>query len=481
MIHLNKNLRRALYILLLSVLMALPMLAADNQKAELRVYPVDEAAVRDQYQDIFTGRSVLDGDFAAETRAEAASDAPEDEPAATPQVATAFVSSDAAADLIIKYEGFSPWPTWDYQRWSIGHGSSYQKALEMFPEIKPEGTADADVRITEEQGRILLLDDLRITEDFLNDKFLKNNIVLNQNQFDALVSFTYNVGSGWWTYKNSDDGSWCQLKVMLLDDPSTWTEERAQAAFGTWRTAGGQVLPGLVRRRAEEATLFMTPYEDKPNPDPDPNPDPNPDPDPGEKPEETPDPKPVEFPDVEAGTWYYEYVLAAAEKGLMNGYDSGDFGPDDKLTRAQMVKTLANLVGVDLTAYADKNGGFSDVEAGAWYAPSIAWATELGLVNGRGDGTFDPDAPISRQHLCSIMARYLRVLGIAPDTQVDPFLDESQMDGTSVDDVYYCAGLNLVGGVGEGKFAPQGMATRAQCAKILTGMYELIGEYVDAA
>lgn len=443
--QLNKNLLRVLYILLLSVLLALPMLAADAApKQELRVLPVGEDS--EQYQNIVTGRAQLedkeltepeDGSVSAQTRQEETKTIP------------TFSSGETVLNLIKNYEGFAPKRIWDYERWSIGYGSAYDKALEMFPEIKPEGVSDDDVVLSEAQGEAILMDDLRLIEDFLNGVITRYEIVLNQNQFDALVDFTYNVGSGWWTYRN-DDGSYCLLRQMLEDDPSTWTEERAQTAFGTWRTAGGEVLPGLVERRAIEAALFMTPVDEL-------------------------------FSDVSSGAWFYDYVITAYELGLMEGYPGGTFGPDDSLTRAQMVQTLANLVGVDLTQYEGQNGGFTDVDPDAWFAAPIAWASELRLVNGRGDGTFDPDEPISRQHLCSIMARYLRSLGIEPDASAELFADDAQMDETSRQDVYYCASLGLVEGMGENTFAPQGTATRGQVAKILVGMYALIAESTEAA
>lgn len=463
--QLNKTLLRVLYILLLSILLALPGMAADSQASDLRVYPVDEREAWDAYQSIVTAQALLDdGDVEEAKPKQDLQDETEPTEPEQLQVITDFVTGDAAFALIDKYEGFTATRIWDYSRWSIGYGSSYEKALEWFPEIKTEGMSDDEVTITKEQGLILLQDDLNTTEQFLNGILEKYQIPLNQNQFDALVSFTYNVGSGWWTYTNSDDGSYCLLRQMLQDDPSTWTEERAQTAFGTWRNAGGQVLPGLVARRAEEATLFMTPY------------------DPSEEDPSEPDGtvKPA-FDDLEDGAWYMDYVTAAYELGLMQGYDESTFGPDDSLTRAQMVQVLANLSQVDLTAYAGKNGGFTDVPATSWFAPAIAWASELGLVNGRGDGTFDPDEPISRQHLCSIMARYLRLFDLEPDATIAPFDDDAEMDDTSREDVYYCAAMGLVNGMGENSFAPKAEATRAQLAKILVGMYALVGDNAEAA
>lgn len=452
--QLNKNLLRVFYILLLCTLLALPMLAADGPKTDLRVFPVEDSGVRDPRYGVITGRQLLDADPQGESTEKTPEISPEDQsttdPAKPAQTVQERKAGAEALRLIQFYEGFSEKRCWDYERYSIGYGSAYDKALEMFPEIKPEGTKDDDVTITREQGEALLQDDLKVTEDFLNGICKSSGIALNQNQFDALVDFTYNVGSGWWTYKNSEDGTWCQLRQMLEDAPSTWTEERAQAAFGAWRRAGGEILPGLVARRAEEATLFMS------------------------------DDTGI-FPDVSKSAWYYDYVNGAYELGLMKGDQEGTFRPEDQLTRGEMVQTLANFSKADLTAYADKDSGFTDVSKTAWYAPVVAWAVDQGLVNGMGDGSFAPETPISRQHLCTIMARYLRKLGFESKTAVKAFDDDDLMEDTSRDDIYFCAGLGLVNGVGNNLFDPQSNATRAETAKILVGMYALIQSSTEAA
>lgn len=70
---------------------------------------------------------------------------------------------------------------------------------------------------------------------------------LNQNQFDALVSFSYNCGTG------------ALQKSTLLKKVNAGDFEGAGRAFASWNKGGGKVLPGLVRRRAAEAALFQKP------------------------------------------------------------------------------------------------------------------------------------------------------------------------------------------------------------------------------
>ncbi len=406
----NKILLRAFLTLCLLVLFALPALAAmtEDEYGELKVFPGNNSSELSEY---VTARRVRAG----------------------VQIPT-YTSSNQLYELVKKYEGFFPEPYNDSGYQAIGYGTRYEKALKKWPGC---------TSITEEQAFELLKDDLAGVENHLNQFLQNNSILVNQDQFDALVDFTYNVGGGWTTYRN-DDGSWCMLKTLLLCDPSQWTETRVQEAFGAWVYAGGQVLPGLVKRRAEEAELFLSQGLE------------------------------VAFPDVSSKAWYYDWVNTAYVLDLVDGYEDGTFRPERNVTRAELVQTLANLAQADLSGYTGSS--FSDVKASAWYAPAVAWAAEAGLVQGYEDGTFRPEREISRQHACSILARYLRLAGISAGDPVDAFTDDAEMESTSREDVYFCASHSLVSGVGEGRFSPKGLTTRGQLAKLLVGMKRLIGD-----
>ncbi len=349
-----------------------------------------------------------------------------------------YSAGEEAISMIKYYEGFCAEPYNDSGHQTIGYGTQYSKAQAKWPGC---------TSITEEQAEELLLEDLAEFETYLNNFLVSNSIVVNQNQFDALLDLTYNVGTTWFTYVN-DDGTWCKLKVLLLSDPSTWTEEAVQEAFGTWVKSGGVVLEGLVKRRAAEAELFMTPVEEK-------------------------EAENYAFSDVTDPTaWYYDWVNSAYEAGIINGMGDGTFCPDDSLTRGQMVQMLAKLAGADLDAFSGSS--FVDVDAAAWYAPAVAWATENGIVQGYGDGRFGPEDEISRQHMCNILARYLRSVGITGTEEVAAFADDELMEEDARENIYFCAGLGMVEGVGDNYFAPKDKATRAQAAKLLVEMMSLI-------
>jgi hypothetical protein len=116
------------------------------------------------------------------------------------------------------------------------------------------------------------------------------------------------------------------------------------------------------------------------------------------------------------------------------------------------------------------------VDPNVWYAPYVAWAVEQGIVNGYDDGNFHPDEPIIRQHACSILARYLRSQGVEAETTVAAFADDGQFQQTSRADVYYCAALGMVNGVGDNRFDPNNVTTRGAMAKLMVSIQRLLAE-----
>lgn len=370
------------------------------------------------------------------------------------RAASTMTISENGIALIVRYEGFSPTPYADHSQYTIGYGSNYELAKELF------GVDCAP--ITEQQGMELLKYGLASTEEYMNRFYQKNNIVLNQNQYDALMSFTFNVGIGWTTYKN-DDGTWCRLKTLLLSDPSAWTEDAVQKAFGTWVNAGGVQLPGLVSRRATEATLFTTPYVGS---------DSDTDSDSGSESDSESDTAVSPFVDISPDDWFYNEVVEAYALGLTSGTGDNCFAPNACLTRAEMVTLLAKLHGLeDLDNDADTP--FRDVPTGCWYTGAVNWAAENGYAAGIGDGLFAPDDLITREQMCTIIARYLQDQGYTAGTQVQDFLDDAMIHDFARVGVYFCADLGIVSGTGNNYFSPLNNTTRCEAVVVMLRICKL--------
>ncbi len=128
-----------------------------------------------------------------------------------------------------------------------------------------------------------------------------------------------------------------------------------------------------------------------------------PEPDEGDKPEpeELPEEaKSLSFEDVSPYAWYADAVQYALEKELFNGTDAAHFSPDSPMTRAMLVTVLHRAEGKPPHR---GTASFEDVPQGQWYTDAVLWAAERGIVNGRGNGLFDPQQDITRQELAVVL------------------------------------------------------------------------------
>lgn len=153
--------------------------------------------------------------------------------------------SEPGLDLIKSFEGFYSAPYWDYSHWSIGYGSYVCPEGDDPYEIYPNGIsmAEADELLHQKIGVYL---------NGLNNFLLEYDLPMTQNQFDALLSFTYNLGQNIW--KRSTDSF--TLKRLLIS--GDYTDEDITEAFYMWRHAGGKENAGLAKRRLREARLFCS-------------------------------------------------------------------------------------------------------------------------------------------------------------------------------------------------------------------------------
>jgi hypothetical protein len=110
------------------------------------------------------------------------------------------------------------------------------------------------------------------------------------------------------------------------------------------------------------------------------------------------------FADVELDQWYAPYIQVAKENGIVQGYGA-DFRPNQPINRVEALKIL--LVIAQLDSDNTTTTDFSDTEDGAWYIKYVNAAQENGIVSGYGDGTFRPGNYITRAEVAKIVAKVL--------------------------------------------------------------------------
>lgn len=155
------------------------------------------------------------------------------------------------------------------------------------------------------------------------------------------------------------------------------------------------------------------------------------------------------FNDVASGSWYADAVKNVVNKGLMAGTGKDTFAPDNQVTRAMMWTVLARLDGKDVSG------------ASTWYAKAMTWAIEKGV----SDGTF-PGNSITREQLATML---WRAAG-SPEAKgaLTNFNDAASVSSWATQAMTWAVEQGLISGMGDGALNPQGNATRAQLAVILT-------------
>jgi hypothetical protein len=109
------------------------------------------------------------------------------------------------------------------------------------------------------------------------------------------------------------------------------------------------------------------------------------------------------FADVEDGWWYAQAINVLASLDVVRGYDNGLYGPSDPVTRAEFIAIATRFSSLKQTG----GSPFSDVKESDWFYTSVAVASESGLVYGYGDGTFRPNEEIIRADAVVVLNRML--------------------------------------------------------------------------
>ena len=401
---------------------------------------------------------------------------------AEPLTADAYTDmtiSDPGFELIKRYESFSPERYNDLGNWYIGYGTL----------IAPDDYVDA--AITPDVADMLLRDELKIHEKALNSFFSRYQLSPTQEQFDALVSFTYNTGSAW------INGSSDLLKLVKGELPEI-SRMDAIRAFLAWCHSGGAVLSGLAERRIGEAVLYLdgTPdaaeyysylaiakedgvtyksdyavyergatYEAFP---------------PmirlgwhiselrasdgrsirlGDTVGESAFVKPVwepnvytrqSFSDVSSSSWYYHYVMELSEDEVINGRNVGIFAPTETVTVAEALKLILLAAGCEAQDPTDEHwaGGYAELARQLRFLPE--------------DILSNLDRPITR---LSIARLATRSMGYGQSFNDSPFLDVDDGYATALSELNIMAGSKNENG--ELVFYPENLLTRAEISAIV--------------
>ncbi len=175
----------------------------------------------------------------------------------------------------------------------------------------------------------------------------------------------------------------------------------------------------------------------------------------------------ADFLDVSRVDWFYYDVRYVCENGLMNGTSRNRFSPYGTATRGMLVTILYRM---ENEPRCFGSAAFSDVKPGAYYEKAVVWASQNNIVSGYTDGTFRPDAPVTREQLASILYRYTRYRGqdvsAAGTTSLTGYGGAQTVSSYALPAMRWACGTGILQGA-NGKLNPSGLATRAQLAAML--------------
>ena len=180
----------------------------------------------------------------------------------------------------------------------------------------------------------------------------------------------------------------------------------------------------------------------------------------------------VAFADVSG--WSKDYVNYLSAREIISRMGDGTFNPESNITRAQFVTILAKLSGDDLSVY--KTSSFSDVSSGDWYFKVVQWAYENGIAKG-ADGKFNPNGYITRQDIAAMIARYsAKVMKCTlPQTNSKvTFTDSAAIASYASEAVTAMQQAGIISGSSDGSFSPTANATRAQTAKMVALLAQIV-------
>ncbi len=173
------------------------------------------------------------------------------------------------------------------------------------------------------------------------------------------------------------------------------------------------------------------------------------------------------YNDIDGYDWAREAIIGLTNAGIVNGMGDGGFNPAGNVTREQFCKMVVQMYGLDAS---ETSSYFDDVDENAWYAPYVTAAVNAGFVQGQSDDYFGIGESIMRQDMATIL---YRAINMTSDMTELNFTDNDNIAEYAKDAVAELVGLGIMNGYEDGSFKPRGNATRAEAAKVIWGIYNL--------
>ena len=181
------------------------------------------------------------------------------------------------------------------------------------------------------------------------------------------------------------------------------------------------------------------------------------------------------FEDVSKDKWYYNAIDYVYSNNIIKGYDKSHFGPEDVLTRGQLVTVLYRMEGEQPI---EGTPIFPDVQdSSKYYYKAIKWATDNKIVSGYNTGFFGPNDIITREQLAVILNKYAKFKekDVSQSDELERFSDVDQISGYALNQIKWAVGAGVISGNKNGTLNPKGQASRAEVSAMIEKYCKKIG------
>ena len=177
------------------------------------------------------------------------------------------------------------------------------------------------------------------------------------------------------------------------------------------------------------------------------------------------------FRDIDPKRWSADAITFCVANGIMNGNGDGTFEPFAKVSRGMMAQVLYNL---DRDAAPGNTGRFKDSDELLWFGDAVGWAADSGIVTGNPDGSFGVNDDIDREQAVTMFYRYANKIGLDTTARASlaAFPDAGSVRAYSKDAMEWAVAVGLING-DEGRIRPEGSADREQLATMVMRFVKL--------
>lgn len=182
--------------------------------------------------------------------------------------------------------------------------------------------------------------------------------------------------------------------------------------------------------------------------------------------------KPMEFKDLSKDYWAYDSIKTVFEKGIITGVTKDEFKPEAKVTRAMMATILYRLSGEEAK---DLKSEFTDLKKDGWYETAVNWCADKGIVKGYSKEKFGPEDNVTREQMVQMMysyAKYKKIELEAPE--LTGYTDQDKVADYAKDAMKWSISKGIIKGVSEGKLAPQELSNRAQVSTVIERFLKIL-------